>query len=1132
MVQPEKRLLWHPRQENKFVVGGGSQITLYEWAPDYPEIRQITSQHDLQHMKCFAWSPDPGFEDLVAVGHSTGKIDLLRLESSKHGTRSNSLSTGPVVTLPMRNSRSCNSLAFCTANPSYLASGLDKIRGDHSLVVWDISTTTPVLALSPGQSQSSDTGHHPLPPRRPHQPIPRAETGPRTDSRILQQHAQTETVTSVCFLPQSTTLLLAGISHRWLRLFDIRSAVPSTTNAASKIQGLATDPFDPHRIASFGDGLISLWDSRKLSQTVMSFTEKEATADGAFLRPGAGYTGIEFSATRRGTLAALERDSSYVRFWDVMSAKAHIFDDGVMDGRGSRELGRASRRSWANLPWPSTGVHHHVQQSPKEPDLQPSLVLTDTRRTKRFSRALASFALVPSPQRHPLTSNVMVVNKEGDLELYALHDTPKQAIWSARGDLAISAGQMCRVLEGFPEMNIEVEQWEGQNASQYTYSGDPHSSHSQSQDRSESATRGRSKPSKDRGPVVPAPPTAFPPFFGRGDEEGFPALTSPVPTTGPTNLAATRPKKGRDFSPADFKHHDLAQRNNNVGDAKDDVTASGRRRKEGGDDQPSRSVTRGRRLPRGVNHVVEDDISMVMKRRALKGYGLSKPQANLLITQDDHKPTHGASQMLPDLWAWISHSHEFFTVPSSILHGYDFAYQGLQGIWEGLQPLPNPNLQPESGPPNPYLDPPAYYHERRSSRHNNTSTDDAYGNFQAALSTLAARRPGDRSWKPSVSTTKVIQRQIALQLCGWSLRDEELNNFIKRWEKDGEISRAACWLVFTKQYTKAIDLLMRSNDEIHRMMSGTVAALVPHSSSSKSPELRDHCERLIVRLHDPYFRVLLTHLALNDWLEILEEETMPFRERLAIAFLFLDDKAVSSYLRRCMDRALSRGDIDGVMIPGLSSKAGLDILQGYLDRTGDVQSVAILGSYVCPPGWKNPRLGPGSEAKVERWVESYRDLLDGFKMFHCRVGFDIERGQVTLSESSINAGGGDWVPRQILIRCNYCNKPISADPSVDTNAIPQKAKPTACPHCNRTLPRCSICLMTLEIVQDAARELDLLHSQNQYKDTIDEAIIMCQTCRHGGHASHILDWFYAEDGARSHGVCAVADCDCRCAEEM
>lgn len=213
-------------------------------------------------------------------------------------------------------------------------------------------------------------------------------------------------------------------------------------------------------------------------------------------------------------------------------------------------------------------------------------------------------------------------------------------------------------------------------------------------------------------------------------------------------------------------------------------------------------------------------------------------------------------------------------------------------------------------------------------------------------------------------------------------------------------------------------------DETHRMMSGTVAALIPHSSSNKSTELREHCERLIVGIQDPYFRAMLTHLGLNDWSEILEEETFPFRERLAIAFQFLDDKAVTIYLRRCMDRAITRGTVDGVMVPGLASKAGLEILQSYVDRTGDVQSAAVLGSYVCPPG-KVGRLGVWGSSRVGRWVESYRDLLDGFKMFHCRVGFDIERGQVVGAPDVEDAYGGGWVPRQIMLRCNYCNKPIA-----------------------------------------------------------------------------------------------------------
>jgi len=153
---------------------------------------------------------------------------------------------------------------------------------------------------------------------------------------------------------------------------------------------------------------------------------------------------------------------------------------------------------------------------------------------------------------------------------------------------------------------------------------------------------------------------------------------------------------------------------------------------------------------------------------------------------------------------------------------------------------------------------------------------------------------------------------------------------------------------------------------------------------------------------------MLTHLALNDWSEVLEEDSLPFRERLAIAFQFLDDKAVTSYLRRCLDRAISKGDIDALIVPGLKSKAGMDLLQGYIDRTGDIQSAAILGSYVSlpvNPGSINRHRGGTNvvQMRVGKWVEGYRDLLDGFRMFHTRVSFDIERGQVALENSRLVA---------------------------------------------------------------------------------------------------------------------------------
>jgi len=53
-----------------------------------------------------------------------------------------------------------------------------------------------------------------------------------------------------------------------------------------------------------------------------------------------------------------------------------------------------------------------------------------------------------------------------------------------------------------------------------------------------------------------------------------------------------------------------------------------------------------------------------------------------------------------------------------------------------------------------------------------------------------------------------------------------------------------------------------------------------------------------------------------------------------------------------------------------------------------------------------------------------------------------------------------------------------------------------------------------------------------FTDSVDDAIVFCQTCRHGGHAAHILEWFYGEAGAKSRGTCAVADCDHRCADDF
>lgn len=245
---------------------------------------------------------------------------------------------------------------------------------------------------------------------------------------------------------------------------------------------------------------------------------------------------------------------------------------------------------------------------------------------KDFNRTLASFALVPSAKTHPLTANVMVVNDSGDLELYAIHDTPKQAPWSARGDLAIGAGQSYKIVAGFCETEPPPEPWNLPTAQGHYPAPRTESLARSDRTREDSVVRGRSK---NFSPTAP---------FGRsggGDEEAFAVLGGSA--TGPTNLAATRPGKSRTFSPASFRHYQFERsverssfrmeedvpppRAGAVDQLAQGIAESSRARSRRSG--RGKSASRVRKHSRGIQQLVEEDISMIMRDRAIHGYGLS-----------------------------------------------------------------------------------------------------------------------------------------------------------------------------------------------------------------------------------------------------------------------------------------------------------------------------------------------------------------------------------------------------------------------------------------------------------------------------------------------------------------------------
>jgi len=350
--------------------------------------------------QCFAWSPDPATDDLVAVGFGSGRVELLRLESTRR-VRGHSNSRSSHAPLSPKLPRACTSLAFCGVTPSYLAVGLDRLRNDPSLMIWDIQANTPTQNLTPGASSPNHIVAPPPSPARPssassaippsprsQNPIPRTELGPRADPRLLQTHSQNESVHSLTWLPQHNNLLVAGLSHRLVRLFDLRSSAPAVAHAPGRVYALSPDPFEPHHLAAAGDGIVTLWDVRKLPAALLIFSERDALADGSRIQSSGmrRVTDVQFSSVRRGVLATLVQDASYVRLWNVTKTEPL----GAPPTTHATDVTRTPKMSWTNatsmLPWgasggtPSVSVTTDNEQS--SPNASYSLVLSDTRKCR------------------------------------------------------------------------------------------------------------------------------------------------------------------------------------------------------------------------------------------------------------------------------------------------------------------------------------------------------------------------------------------------------------------------------------------------------------------------------------------------------------------------------------------------------------------------------------------------------------------------------------------------------------------------------------------------------------------------------------------------------------------------------
>lgn len=341
-------------------------------------------------------------------------------------------------------------------------------------------------------------------------------------------------------------------------------------------------------------------------------------------------------------------------------------------------------------------------------------------------------------------------------------------------------------------------------------------------------------------------------------------------------------------------------------------------------------------------------------------------------------------------------------------------------------------------------------------------------------------------------------RNKALSLCGWPTDNENFIKYINQLERENAYTRAAAIAVFNLKIKLAIEILNRSPNPIMHVVAMALAGF----SDDKNSVWKEFCLASKNKLEDPYLKAIFSFLTVgcNNFDIILNEKNLAIDDKVGFACMFLPDMKLLEYLRKLCNTLTDAGNLDGLLLTG-NNEDGVKLLQKYMDSTDDIQSTTLIAVRAFNDY--------GSQHLIKDWIEKYRELLDIWQMWYCRADFDIMLAHFRPHEKP---------PQQVFVSCNFCGKSISAymhglnrGRTSYSRLTGTPNKLSCCPNCRKPLPRCAICLMHLgtSIEDDKGSDFDIWFT-------------WCQTCRHGGHASHIINWF------RQHQECPVTNCNCKC----
>ena len=273
----------------------------------------IATHRAVPAFRAFDWSPQD--EAIVAVGQWSGEATVLRIDD-----QSQSLS------LPIKHQRLCNAVTF--SRTGLLATGLERVRNDFCLNVWDINQRPLTKSSTPSTS--------------------RLAVDP------VRKLASSEAITSIKFFPSQPDVLVCGIKGAAVRIYDTRDHTgnPLFQSQTTCVHNIAIDPLDENYFASAGslkDTTIHMFDRRSGPSSTaanLGMGSAQLTPQGpmlefrrAFEATGASLQAniwsLRFCKGQSGCLAALASTGDYKIF---ETKKEYVPDAGRLE-----ELGQTAR---------------------------------------------------------------------------------------------------------------------------------------------------------------------------------------------------------------------------------------------------------------------------------------------------------------------------------------------------------------------------------------------------------------------------------------------------------------------------------------------------------------------------------------------------------------------------------------------------------------------------------------------------------------------------------------------------------------------------------------------------------------------------------------------------------------------